>query len=70
VVTGLPIGLQIIGGYGRDQQVLAAAAAFERAHGYHTMLPREVLEEVEEEGVGGTANKAVQGTAVRAGVSD
>ena len=45
LAAGLPIGFQIVGGHGQDQAVLAAAAAFERAHDYHRLVPRDVREE-------------------------
>jgi aspartyl-tRNA(Asn)/glutamyl-tRNA(Gln) amidotransferase subunit A len=37
--AGLPVGLQIVGGMYQDALVLAAAAAFERAHPEHTRRP-------------------------------
>ena len=37
--SGLPVGLQMVGPPGQDAAVLAAAAAFERAHGWAGLVP-------------------------------
>jgi len=37
--TGLPVGLQIIGRPGEDAALLAVAAAYERAHGWASLVP-------------------------------
>jgi aspartyl-tRNA(Asn)/glutamyl-tRNA(Gln) amidotransferase subunit A len=37
--SGLPIGLQIVGGFAREETVLAAAAAFEQAHPWADRRP-------------------------------
>ncbi|WIA30423.1 hypothetical protein OEZ86_000507 [Tetradesmus obliquus] len=39
--SGLPVGLQLVGPPGGDAAVLAAAAAFERAHSYVSAVPRD-----------------------------
>lgn len=36
---GLPIGLQVIGGYRQDTAVLALAATYEQAHRWKDMVP-------------------------------
>jgi Asp-tRNA(Asn)/Glu-tRNA(Gln) amidotransferase A subunit family amidase len=37
--SGLPVGLQIVGRWRREADVLRAAAAFEDAHPYHLRRP-------------------------------
>ena len=39
---GRPVGLQIVGRPYSDAAILAAAAAFERAHSFAGMVPREL----------------------------
>ncbi|KAF6258940.1 amidase signature domain-containing protein [Scenedesmus sp. NREL 46B-D3] len=41
-MSGLPVGLQVVGPRDGDAAVLSAAAAFERAHGYVSSVPRDV----------------------------
>ncbi|KIY97961.1 hypothetical protein MNEG_9998, partial [Monoraphidium neglectum] len=38
--AGLPVGLSLAGPPGSERRVLAAAAAYEAAHGWRRMVPR------------------------------
>lgn len=47
--AGLPVGIQIVGGRGRDEEVIAISAAFEKVFGVHAQVPIDVHEKEEDQ---------------------